>query len=259
MSASDYAVNFPYGATTDPYSKIRPHRGNDRPCPAGTPIVIGGTTIGLTGATGMVSGPHLHIQEHTAGNYANTRKPQNEFKPGTVIGVYPNSLGDGTFGKFIDIQTDDGWVDSYCHLSQINVQVGQKVGAMSDSSISESEIDVLRIGHSEIGGWDLNEVHAGKYDKLFVDTYRGQSVSSFIRRQWADGAKWRDRRVAALNYYAQKPTNDAALKAATDKVAELGKAIDIKQKEIDSLKAQVGDNSKWETLKALVRELVGKG
>jgi hypothetical protein len=30
------------------------------------------------------------------------------------------------------------------------------------------------------------------------------------------------------------------------------------QKQVESLKAQVGDNSKWETLKALVRELVGK-
>ena len=167
----------------------------------------------------------------------------NEFKGGTVIGVYPNSLGDGTFGKFIDIQTDDGWVDSYCHLSQINVQVGQKVGVMSDSSISESETDVLRIGHSEIGGWDLNEVHAGKYDKLFVDTYRGKSVSYFIRKQWENGGDWRAKRVAALNYYAQKPTNDAALKAATDKVAELGKAIDIKQKEIDRLNAQLAVQS----------------
>lgn len=258
MSAQDYEVNLPYGATSAPYSRLHPHRGNDRPCPAGTPVVIGGTTVGLTGATGYVIGAHLHIQEHTAGDYANTRKPQNEFKGGTVIGVYPNSLGDGTFGKFIDIQTDDGWVDSYCHLSQINVQVGQKVGAMSDSSISESETDVLRIGHSEAGGWDLNEVHAGKYDKLFVDTYRGKSVSYFIRKQWENGGDWRARRVAALNYFAQKPTNDAALKAATDKVAELGKVVDIKQKEIDSLKAQVGDNSKWETLKALIRELVGK-
>lgn len=41
------------------------------------------------------------------------------------------------------------------------------------------------------------------------------------------------------------------------RVTELGKAIAIKGKEIESLKSQVGDNTKWNTLKALIRELVG--
>ena len=38
----------------------------------------------------------------------------------------------------------------------------------------------------------------------------------------------------------------------------LQQAVETKDKEIATLKSQVGDNSKWETLKALVRELVGK-
>lgn len=49
------------------------------------------------------------------------------------------------------------------------------------------------------------------------------------------------------------------------KVDELVKVTNIKdgviadqQKQIESLKAQTGDNTKWETLKALIRELVGK-
>jgi len=128
MSASDYSINFPYGATSAPYSSAHPHRGDDRPCPIGTPVVIGGVTIGLTGATGMVSGPHLHIQEWES-DYANTRKPQNAFAPGTVTNIDPaGTQGDGSFGKFVTIQTTDGWNDSYCHLSQINVIKGQVIG-----------------------------------------------------------------------------------------------------------------------------------
>ena len=47
-------------------------------------------------------------------------------------------------------------------------------------------------------------------------------------------------------------------------IVELNKIIEIKDaeierqaKEIEALKAQVGDNTKWETLKALLRELLG--
>jgi hypothetical protein len=124
MTASDYPINFPYGATDAPYSAAHPHRGDDHPCPTGTPLVIGGGQIGLTGATGNVIGPHLHIQEwHN--EYSDVRKPQNAFAPGTVVNVDPTGTqGDGSFGKFITIQTADGWNDTYCHLSWIDVNVG---------------------------------------------------------------------------------------------------------------------------------------
>lgn len=142
MSAQDYQINLPYGSTAQPYSTTHPHRGDDRPCPSGTPIIIDGQEIGLTGATGYVFGAHLHIQEWhdtaSGDKYANTRKPQNAFRPGIVVnidpvGTYPNNKndgtqGDGSFGKFITIQTADGWNDTYCHLSRIDVAVGDIIG-----------------------------------------------------------------------------------------------------------------------------------
>jgi len=107
----------------------------------------------------------------------------------------------------------------------------------------EAETDVLRIAHSEAGGWNLGEVHTGKYDKLFVDTYRGKSVSYMLRKQWENGSDWRDKRVAALNYFAQKPANDLQVKQLTDKTVELGKAVDLKQKEVDRLNAELAVQS----------------
>lgn len=242
MSAQDYAINFPYGATSAPYSPAHPHRGNDRACPTGTPIVINGTTIGLTGATGKVTGAHLHIQEWS-GNYANTRRPQNEFKPGVVIGVYPNSAGDGTFGKFIDIRNDDGWVDSYCHLSAINVQVGQRVGVEMANMVDRGGVDTV---------W-----------KLALDRAPTEAeYARWVGKDWAPMIFWAYTSQDYKDRYAGLVKNwEVSTKEAPElrkQVAELGRAVDIKQKEIESLKAQVGDNSKWETFKALVRELVGK-
>lgn len=243
MSAQDYTVNFPYGATSDPYSLSRPHKGDDRPCPEGTPVTINGQQIGLTGATGYVFGAHLHIQEWN-GSYGNVRKPQNAFKPGKVINVDRNATqGDRSFGKFIDVQNADGWVDSYCHLSRIDVNVGDIIGGnMSSNSIDEAETDVLRIGHSEAGGWNLAEVHAGKYDKLFVDTYRGQSVSYFLRKQWENSAAWRDKRQAALNYFATKTQTDAQIKASQEQIKSLTADAEAKNKTIVDLTKKLAES-----------------
>lgn len=128
MSASDFPVTLKYGATSSPYDASHPHRGRDYGCPSGTPVVVDGVEIGLSGATGYVQGAHLHVQEWH-GDYANTREPNNAFKGGTVTNVDLNGTqGDGSFGKFITIQTADGWNDTYAHLSQINVHVGQEIG-----------------------------------------------------------------------------------------------------------------------------------
>ena len=54
-----------------------------------------------------------------------------------------------------------------------------------------------------------------------------------------------------LNEYESHPN------ALKNRYAELNKVVKIQQNQIESLKAQVGDNSKFETLKALIRELFG--
>jgi hypothetical protein len=128
MIASDYPVTLRYGATVPPYTADHPHRGRDYGCPSGTPVLVGGEQIGLSGATGKVIGPHLHVQEWST-DYAITRDPQNAFNGGTVVNVdRTGTQGDGSFGKFVTVQTPDGWHDSYCHLSEINVEIGDKLG-----------------------------------------------------------------------------------------------------------------------------------
>lgn len=162
-SAIDFPVSFPYGATSPPYSPGHAHRGDDRAAPQGTPVVVDGTQIGLVGATGLATGPHLHLQEYK-GNAANTRKPQNSFQGGKVIAASFSS----DFGNYVTIQTSDGWCDAYCHLSRIDVKVGQVIGG--DVEIGYDTANQI---HQDLTGknWDKSSWEANAKGKNFSDTY----------------------------------------------------------------------------------------
>lgn len=131
-TAKDYGVSFGYGAQDGTYygpnGRVGPfHRGDDYPTPSGVPVVIAGQTIGYTGATGLVSGPHLHIQAWT-GSTGNTRDPRPySFRPGRVAGVgYGNQ-----WGNYVTIEVD-GVNVTYAHLSSTNVSTGQLIQGASD-------------------------------------------------------------------------------------------------------------------------------
>jgi hypothetical protein len=128
ITAASYPIEFAYGAQDGkfygPNGTIgKFHLGNDRYTPTGTPIAINGLTIALTGDSGIVDGPHLHIQEWQ-GKVTNSRAPQNEFKPGKVIDIGYADM----WGNYITIQNDDGWNTTYAHLSEIYVKEGQIIG-----------------------------------------------------------------------------------------------------------------------------------
>lgn len=139
MSASDYPVSFPFGATDAPYNASHPHRGQDYPCPEGTPLVIVGQTIGLTGSTGMVIGSHLHVQEWL-NDVASVRKPEHPFEAGIVIQADSNP--DQQWGKHLTIQNADGWNTTYCHLSEVDVTVGQEI--KGEDMIQDSDNEYAR-------------------------------------------------------------------------------------------------------------------
>lgn len=131
MSASNYPITFGYRAQDGRYygpsgSVGLYHRGNDRPCPTGTPIIIGSTTIGLTGASGLASGPHLHTQAMTTGTNTDYNPAPYEFKFGRVVRAGWHTQ----FGNHIRILVQGTNVEcTYAHLSKINVSVGQVISA----------------------------------------------------------------------------------------------------------------------------------
>lgn len=122
--ASQYKVTFPYGATSAPYSKTNPHKGDDRAMPSGTPVLVNGVQIGLSGATGFVTGPHLHIGKWAGGKHYNPNGKGFVFANAVVTQI--DTLDNDANGRYVRIQGDGfSWV--YLHLSTVTCKVGQKL------------------------------------------------------------------------------------------------------------------------------------
>lgn len=129
--ASQYPVTFPFGAITPPYTKIHPHLGEDRKMPAGTPILVNGQLIGLSGNSGASTGDHLHIQR--VAKDAVVRPLGGGFalpKPVVVVQAGFNK----EVGNYVRLQDGNGETWSYFHLYEIKVKVGDKIGDNMDES-----------------------------------------------------------------------------------------------------------------------------
>jgi hypothetical protein len=171
MTLKDYPITFPYGATSAPYSATRPHRGNDRAAPLGTPIVIGDTTIGLVGSTGLSSGSHCHTQAGTDKACQDTFNPSPlEFKGGTVV----NTGFGSEWGKFVTIQVGKEFI-TYAHMSEIGVQINQviKENAMTQAEVAQ---DYAKVGRTATAAdkvlHSTKGTHKSLHDGLMKDFYK---------------------------------------------------------------------------------------
>lgn len=183
-TAADYGINFAYGAQDGywygPDGRVgKYHRGNDRPCPTGTPVVINGHTIGLTGASGLVSGPHLHTQACSAGSgYSDDFNPgPYEFKNGQVVGARWHHQ----FGNHIVVRV--GGVDiTYAHLSKINVAVGQQAGGNVADKLQLGPARILAEG---ILGRNRDQAHAGAFDGDLNQHHVGRDLTNgYLQQLW---------------------------------------------------------------------------
>lgn len=98
------------------------HNGIDYGCPNGTPIVVNGITIGLSGSTGYVTGPHLHIGRWVNGKVTNPGIGKGfTFKSAKVTEINEDAVN----GKYVRVQADGAsWI--YLHMSNnTKVKVGQ--------------------------------------------------------------------------------------------------------------------------------------
>lgn len=114
MTAFDFPITQPYGY--DPTYPVNGgwHLGVDYGCPSGTPIVVNDVQIGISGATGEVMGPHMHV-----GRWVGGKSTQIGPQDGRNVNkAYISEIGeDDINGKYVRLTDADGssWV--YLHMS----------------------------------------------------------------------------------------------------------------------------------------------
>lgn len=263
MTAQDYPVEFGYGAQDGTYYGPRGsvglfHRGNDRYTPAGTPIVVAGVTIGLTGATGLVSGPHLHTQAWT-GTTANTQDPTPfDFKPGRVVAAGTASQ----WGNYITIEVN-GVNLTYAHLSQINVSAGQVIGAGSGGSTTmENTIKSMYLRllgrEADAGGLDhyKQEWQRQGAEFVYIDLKNSAEGQADWDRRNPDRVRQLEQAAAdaqaAIQSLSSRPTKEE-LQAALAKVDELTKKL--AQQPTPPASTPVGDSGLTAEVKKLLDKL----
>lgn len=120
----------PYGTAANPY-----HRGDDWYMPDGTPIVVNGVQIGISGHSGFVTGPHCHIGKWLGGKDLNPNSQgwQLENPQVTDIGY------DATNGNYVGLQDSRGyrWVYLHMQVKSTNVKVGDYLDTLPKYGESE--------------------------------------------------------------------------------------------------------------------------
>jgi uncharacterized protein YoxC len=232
---NDYPVTFAYKAQDGKYygpngSVGLYHRGEDRACPTGSPINVEGVTIGLVGATGLASGPHLHFQ--CMSGSSDVDPVPYRFRGGTVTTAGWHTQ----FGNQVRITQPNGIVAIYAHLSKINVTVGQKIGGSMAENITD---DVARqIGWHYLGrnGFDgkPNALQSAQGDLQGKPLTNAQLSAWFLS---AESRDWRDSRIHKV--YGERDALRTANTNLNAQVTQLTKAVADKQKTIDLLNAQV--------------------
>lgn len=121
----DYPVNFPFGATSSPYSASNPHHGDDIAAPTGTPIVVSGVKLGEVGSTGASTGPHCHVDKNR--NYPATWGYVQPSGWSIAKGKVVFAGYAGTAGNMVVIKAENAYYYRYLHMSKISVKVGDSI------------------------------------------------------------------------------------------------------------------------------------
>lgn len=190
MTAFDYPITETYGYHADYPLNNGFHNGVDYGCPIGTPIVINGVQIGVSGATGAVSGQHLHVG-HIVGGSPGPISPQDGRN---VSGARVTEINeDATNGKYVRLADADGtnWV--YLHMSNNHVlNVGDVLANLPKYNESKKEDtpmpndgDIINLKRLETGvqdyqppGSELDHYKDPKFGwkALAYDTAKGMQV-----------------------------------------------------------------------------------
>lgn len=172
--ASQYPVTFPFGATTAPYSIASPHQGDDHAMPTGTKIIVNGTLVALSGASGLgVTGPHLHIGHYINAVAVNPNGQGFNLKSPVTVYDCSSTVRDGNYVRLLD---GDGTIWLYDHCSKNDIVTkGQKIGGTVSASQDKVDETTVRLEYNNALVRDASQ------DEVNARVSSGQTVEELQR------------------------------------------------------------------------------
>lgn len=271
MSAKDFPVSFGFKAQDGHYygpsGVVGPfHHGVDYSCPTGTPVVISGVTISHSGATGIVSGAHLHVDKRPVGSPITDRNSfVNPLDWWNITGVVTFAGSAGSAGNMVAIHSG-GWEFRFLHNSTLNVKVGDKITPQNGGEMDRADLDaVYAYGplNRQRGQGEAENVYLGK-KAAFVLTDHAKSNEAKIKAQVrADEIRVRDTAIARLteqtkqmqgvvNELSSRPTKEQLDNAVSSIQVNLKKSDETilkQQSEVEDLRKKLALAESRETVK----------
>ena len=141
-TAKDFPIKHPYGATYSPWSVKRPHLGEDRPMPLGTPIEVNGVLVGYAGTTGLSTGVHTHTQRVYGGAVIHPQGGGFDVPQPTV--VTETGYKRDSIGYYVRYKDGQGFEWSIFHMdSPAIVRVGQQLINEEEAVVTFEELQQL--------------------------------------------------------------------------------------------------------------------
>ena len=184
LNALDYRIGFGFkgqdGQFYGPTGSIGLfHLGNDYYSPLNEPVLLQNTQLGLSGNTGNVGGPHVHVAKWKPGNvpggYYVAKYDRTYFDPSDVKGITGtvSETGRGTdSGYFVRVAANNGYTYEFFHLNRIDVKVGDIIG---DETMKEDGVRLMIRGAT---GQDLPFGNREIYEKE-VKNWIGSNQTDF--------------------------------------------------------------------------------
>ena len=162
-------------------------------------------------------------------------------------------------------------------LNRLNARVDQLLSGNitqpqgDDDMITNQDRDHIRVGNSEIKGWDFNAVHTGQYDQREMQAWVGKSWRQFYGEAWNEGGAWREARNAKLAGYdaLAKQVSELSSRPTKAELQAVADQLKASQAKVAELEAKVPDGTNpddivvtrkfWGGLFDKIKTFIGKG
>ena len=118
----------------------------------------------------------------------------------TQSGVHKGLYIHPNIENLMKVYKDAGWKMTYLGWNEI---VGTQRVVQKETIVEKVSIATLRIGHSELEGWDRAKTHVGEYDSLFSASWGDKTANEFMQIKWDQNGEYRKKLEVMANFYAQ--------------------------------------------------------